>query len=72
MAGYAAASGGADFALARYHAITFCEVVVTRIGTAGDDTIVGAGSPDLQSLALGAMTQLQPRRQRYSLWRLQQ
>jgi uncharacterized delta-60 repeat protein len=36
-----------DFALARYHAITCAGVVVTHIGTAGNDTIRGTADPDV-------------------------
>ena len=38
---------GSDIALARYHAITCSGVVVTRVGTAGNDTIVGTPSNDV-------------------------
>jgi uncharacterized delta-60 repeat protein len=38
---------GYDLALARYHAITCDDVVVTRVGTAGKDTIVGTSGPDV-------------------------
>jgi uncharacterized delta-60 repeat protein len=42
-----AAFSSDGFALARYHAITCGGVVVTRIGTAGNDTIVGTNGPDV-------------------------
>jgi uncharacterized delta-60 repeat protein len=40
-------SGLYDFVLARYHAITCNGVVVTRIGTAGNDTILGTSGNDV-------------------------
>jgi Ca2+-binding RTX toxin-like protein len=46
VAGYSA-SGNGNFALARYHAITCGGVVVTRVGTAGHDTIVGTNGNDV-------------------------
>jgi uncharacterized delta-60 repeat protein len=36
-----------DFALARYHAITCNGVVATRVGTAGNDTLMGTNGPDV-------------------------
>jgi uncharacterized delta-60 repeat protein len=39
--------GTSDFAVARYHAITCNGVVVTQIGTAGNDTIVGTPGNDV-------------------------
>ena len=47
VAGVSLASGSETFALARYHAITCGGVVVTRVGTAGNDTIVGTDGPDV-------------------------
>jgi uncharacterized delta-60 repeat protein len=38
---------GSDIALARYHAITCSGVVVTRVGTASNDTIVGTPGNDV-------------------------
>lgn len=40
------AGGEEDFALARYHAITCNGVVATRVGTAGNDVIVGFDGHD--------------------------
>jgi uncharacterized delta-60 repeat protein len=36
-----------NFAVARYHAITCNDVVVTRVGTAGNDTIIGTPGNDV-------------------------
>jgi uncharacterized delta-60 repeat protein len=36
-----------DFFLTRYHAFTCNKVVVTQVGTAGDDLIVGTSRPDV-------------------------
>jgi uncharacterized delta-60 repeat protein len=47
VAGRSNASGSVDIALARYHAITCSGVVVTQIGTAGNDTIVGTPGNDV-------------------------
>jgi YVTN family beta-propeller protein len=41
------ANGTRGFAVARYHAITCGGVVVTRIGTAGNDTIIGTSGDDV-------------------------
>ena len=43
----AISSGRRDVAVARYHAITCNGVVVTRIGTAGNDTIIGTSGNDV-------------------------
>jgi uncharacterized delta-60 repeat protein len=40
-------NGSWDFALARYHAITCHGVVVTQIGTTGNDTSIGTPGPDV-------------------------
>jgi uncharacterized delta-60 repeat protein len=48
VAGFSNDYNGADgVALARYHAITCSGVVVTQIGTAGNDTIVGTAGNDV-------------------------
>jgi uncharacterized delta-60 repeat protein len=47
VASPADASGHNGFALARYHAITCSGVVVTQVGTAGNDTIVGTPGNDV-------------------------
>jgi uncharacterized delta-60 repeat protein len=51
VTGYTTTSGSGfanrDFALARYHAITCNGVAVTRIGTAGNDTIIGTSGTDV-------------------------
>jgi uncharacterized delta-60 repeat protein len=47
VAGTSDASDGGDFALARYHAITYNGVVATRVGTAGNDTLMGTAGPDV-------------------------
>jgi uncharacterized delta-60 repeat protein len=47
LAGSTTARGNADFALARYHALTCGGVVVTRVGTADNDTILGTNGPDV-------------------------
>jgi uncharacterized delta-60 repeat protein len=43
----AAGASGGDVALARYHTFRCNGVVVTRIGTAGPDTLVGTSGPDV-------------------------
>jgi Ca2+-binding RTX toxin-like protein len=40
-------SGTRGFAVARFHAITCGGIVVTRIGTAGNDTIIGTSGADV-------------------------
>jgi hypothetical protein len=45
VAGFSDARGNADFALARYHAITCRGTVLTRISTAGNDVISGDTLP---------------------------
>jgi uncharacterized delta-60 repeat protein len=47
LAGSTNARGNFDFALARYHAITCGGMVVTRVGTAGHDTLIGTAGPDV-------------------------
>jgi uncharacterized delta-60 repeat protein len=48
VAGFSNDYNGADgVALARYHAITCSGVVVTQVGTAGNDTIVGTAGNDV-------------------------
>jgi uncharacterized delta-60 repeat protein len=47
VAGYNGFSGSIDFALGRFHAIACGGVVVTRIGTAGNDTIIGTSGRDV-------------------------
>jgi uncharacterized delta-60 repeat protein len=47
VAGSSDASGSVDIVLARYHAITCSGVVVTQVGTAGNDTIVGTPGNDV-------------------------
>jgi uncharacterized delta-60 repeat protein len=47
VAGVSNASDPADFALARYHAITCGGVVVTRIGTNRSETIMGTSGNDV-------------------------
>jgi uncharacterized delta-60 repeat protein len=41
------AKGLGDFALARYHTITCDGVVATRVGTAGNDTLMGTNGSDV-------------------------
>ncbi len=51
VAGYTNTAGSGfanrDFALTRYHAFTCGGMVVTRIGTAGNDTITGTSGKDV-------------------------
>jgi Ca2+-binding RTX toxin-like protein len=47
VAGQSWASGGYDFALARFHAITCNGVVATRVGTAGNDVLIGTVGNDV-------------------------
>ena len=47
VAGRSIAGDHSVFALARYHAITCSGVVVTRVGTASNDTIVGTPGNDI-------------------------
>jgi uncharacterized delta-60 repeat protein len=47
VAGYNGFSDKTDFSLGRFHAITCAGVVVTRIGTAGNDTIIGTTGADI-------------------------
>jgi uncharacterized delta-60 repeat protein len=47
IAGHNGFSDKSDFALGRFHAITCAGVVVTRIGTAGNDTIIGTSGDDV-------------------------
>lgn len=44
---FSSSIGRETFTLARYHAITCGDVVVTRVGTAGNDTIMGTSGPDV-------------------------
>jgi uncharacterized delta-60 repeat protein len=47
VAGRSDSVGGSNFTLVRYHAITCGGVVVTQIGTAGNDTIIGTAGNDV-------------------------
>jgi Ca2+-binding RTX toxin-like protein len=47
VGGRSLSAGSWDFDLARYHAITCGGVVVTRVGTAGNDTIIGTSGDDV-------------------------